>query len=353
MKIQFGVLITLAWCAVGGGSAHAQTFLSEDFEQGVPNDWAVFITVPAITTWHALTPGECGNATGAAGFTGANCLTGARSFPSSSGLMSPSFQLSGVGPYTLEFDSILLMNLSFDAVSVSAVDDMGNQTVLLDQTGLNNNGLSESISVVIPNSLGGLDISIGFFGDATFNGSGGLGWLIDNVEVKGGVQPASFCFGDGSANPCPCGNNVPAGNPTGCLNSSGVGASLDISGNLSVTNDSLRFDVAGAPPTGFGILVSGDNQLPSAQPGLGIRVFDGLRCVGGNLIRHGGRSFDNSGANITPWGAGGNPPGGLIAQGGFVAGQTRHWQVFYRDLTTAICQTGRNFTSAVSTTFAP
>ena len=46
-------------------------------------------------------------------------------------------------------------------------------------------------------------------------------------ECESGVR--SFCEGDGSANggaDCPCFNNAPAGTNSGCLNRSGVGASL-------------------------------------------------------------------------------------------------------------------------------
>ena len=40
--------------------------------------------------------------------------------------------------------------------------------------------------------------------------------------------------------------------------------------------------------------------------------------------------------------------GGIAAQGGFTAGQTRHFQVFYRDLSHYFCDTEVNPTQVVS-----
>ena len=44
---------------------------------------------------------------------------------------------------------------------------------------------------------------------------------------------------------------------------------------------------------------------------------------------------------------------GLVASGGFVAGQTRHFQSIYRDSVDQVCGTGQNTTNAVSVTFEP
>ena len=53
------------------------------------------------------------------------------------------------------------------------------------------------------------------------------------------------------------------------------------------------------------------------------------------------------------WGGASGPPVGLAAQGGFVAGQTRHYQAFYRELPGLVCSTEQNTTQAVTVTFAP
>ena len=51
------------------------------------------------------------------------------------------------------------------------------------------------------------------------------------------------------------------------------------------------------------------------------------------------------------WGGASGPPTGILTQAGFVAGQTRHFQVFYRADDTLGCQTGQNTSQAVTTTF--
>jgi len=334
-------------------NAFSQTYVSEDFELGAPATWGAFVTVPAITFWQPLTAGQCSNSTAAMGFTGSGCATGARGFSSGGGLITPSFNLSGPPPYVLDFDSTLLMNLSWDSVRIEITPDLGISTVLATGFDLTNDGVQESRSIVIPPSFGGSDVTVSFIGDATTQGAGQLGWIIDNVRIRSTINGEAFCFGDGSANGCPCGNDVPLGTRSGCLNSSGVGAEIFVSGVPSASNDTLRFDVEGGPPTGFAILASGDNQLPLVVPGVGIPAFDGLRCTGGNLQRHGGRNLNANGANIGAWGEGGNPAQGLVAQGGFVVGQTRHWQIFYRDFPDAVCMTGRNFSNATSVTITP
>ena len=67
----------------------------------------------------------------------------------------------------------------------------------------------------------------------------------------------------------------------------------------------------------------------------------------------GARSFDDGGNSTGVWGAGGAPPGGLLAQGGFGAGETRHFQVFYRELDGAVCATGQNTTNAIQVQVVP
>ena len=173
-----------------------------------------------------------------------------------------------------------------------------------------------------------------------------------------------FCFGDGgtgTCTPCPCFNEAPTAAKGGCENSSGTSARLVGSGTASVTNDSLRFDLTGANPSTFAVLISAANQLPQSgtcAPGSGVQspVLDGLRCVGGALLRHGTRPIaaDGSvGATTNPWGPPAGPAGGLIAQGGFTSGQTRNFQVFYREFATLGCMTGQNTSNGYSVQMLP
>ncbi len=190
------------------------------------------------------------------------------------------------------------------------------------------------------------------------------------VFFEPGAAPLfpSFCFGDGGdgmgCTNCPCGNNATVGSQGGCLNSSATSAELLVSGTPSVTNDTIRIEMADGNPGTFAVLVSGDNRLPTntASPcfylgsGSLAATLDGLRCMGGNFRRHGTRPIDANGAVgvTTPgWGGMDGPAVGLIAHGGSVAGQTRHWQSFYREDNALGCNTGLNTTQGVSATFAP
>ena len=181
--------------------------------------------------------------------------------------------------------------------------------------------------------------------------------------LGGGSTGTNYCFGDGGdqmgCTNCPCSNNAAPGTIGGCLNSASTSAELVATGAASVSGDTLRFEVERATPVTFGVLVSANNMLPNAGAcpvGSGIQAFDGLRCVGGGLLRHGTRPSDANG-DIGVTGAGWGPPngpaGGLIASGGFSAGQTRNFQCFYRENVLLGCATGQNTTNATSITFAP
>ena len=150
----------------------------------------------------------------------------------------------------------------------------------------------------------------------------------------------SFCSADTTGcTLCPCNNDAPPGTCGGCLNANGTSARLLSFGDASLAADELRFELENATPSTFALLVSADNQLPQmgpCPPGSGIAPpeLQGLRCVGGNLVRHGTRAIaaDGSAGMTTPgWGAPDGPAQGLLLQGSFTAGQVRHFQIFYRD----------------------
>jgi hypothetical protein len=173
-----------------------------------------------------------------------------------------------------------------------------------------------------------------------------------------------YCFGDGGlagCNACPCGNNMPAGTQSGCMNSNGTGARLETSGLACVSNDTLRFELTGATPNSFAVLLAGNNRLPVAgtcPPGSGIMttVFDGLRCIGGGVQRAGGRPTDANGdVGITNngWGAPSGPAAGVLAVTGFNTPCIPvQWQVIYRDLLVP-CGTGLNTSQGVQVITMP
>lgn len=194
---------------------------------------------------------------------------------------------------------------------------------------------------------------------------------VDNLQLYG-TGFRHTCNGDGGdqmgCTACPCANESTLGTVGGCLNSAATPATLAATGDASVSlaPDSLtdlRFSATGATPSAFCILNSGDAAAPTnpanvcfgSNSGLQSLVFDGLRCAVLNTRRHGGRSADANGVvgETTPaWGGEGDPPSG-IAGAGFSAGQTRYFQVIYRDNPSASCQRGLNTSQAIEVTFAP
>lgn len=160
---------------------------------------------------------------------------------------------------------------------------------------------------------------------------------------------------------CPCANDAAPGTLGGCLNSAGESARLEASGVPSLAADTLRFQVRNAGALSFASVNSAVNALPNMGPcpaGSGIlsSVLDGRRCIGGNLIRHGARPTDaegNAGFTTNGWGPPNGPINGLLAQAGFAAGQTRHFQCFYRQEATAGCGTGQNTSNGVTVVAVP
>lgn len=176
-------------------------------------------------------------------------------------------------------------------------------------------------------------------------------FALDRIELAA-VVPTNpgidLCFGDGLGTPCPCGNDDVANPGTGgCLNATGNGAVLLTNSDTSVVNENLLFDVVGANPNTFGVLVSGDNALNGGLGILGLPPSDGLRCIGGSALRHGSRALNGDGANNNSW-------SGIIQSGAFQSGQTRHFQLRYReDPLLGPCGFDLNTSQAVTLVFSP
>ena len=192
-----------------------------------------------------------------------------------------------------------------------------------------------------------------------------LTWTVGSASVTTPYRYLSRCNGDGGdqagCTDCPCLNNAPAGTVGGCLNSAATSARLVPSGVPSLAGDTMRFTVEDALPSTFGVLTSGGAIAPTgvANPcfgsnsGVASANLDGLRCAVQSVQRHGVRVTDAVGATPVGWGPPDGPAGGLAAQGGFAAGQTRHYQVVYRELPDQVCMSGLNTTQAISVTFEP
>jgi len=157
------------------------------------------------------------------------------------------------------------------------------------------------------------------------------------TAVDVGGTGTGYCFGDGTGDPCPCGNTGGAGE--GCANSTGSGGLLVGTGSLSVTADDLGFDASGLLPGQGALLFVANNQLS------GLYFGDGLRCAGGALKRLGVRIPNASGA--AHWGP------GLAAAGGWSAGDVRNFQLWYRDPVNSPCSNEFNTSNGVNAVFVP
>lgn len=201
-------------------------------------------------------------------------------------------------------------------------------------------------------------------------------WASLHCEIFGdpNIPPVTLgldqCNGDGGnqmgCTNCPCGNNAPQGTLGGCLNSAGTSARILASGSDSISAGDVRIEMVGAPPFSFSLLFSGAKIAPGnmANPCFGLNsglqsmLFDGLRCALMTL-RHGGRTVQPDGTvGMTNggWGPPNGPAngmGGIPAQGGFMPGETRHFQAFMRDFSDQVCMRGQNTSQAISITFVP
>lgn len=149
----------------------------------------------------------------------------------------------------------------------------------------------------------------------------------------------SFCAGDGSGGACPCANHGDVGQ--GCENSTGSGGELFASGSVEVGEDDLLFHAANLPASQPALLFYGTAWI---NGGDGVPFGDGLRCVGGQLVRLGIESADAAGE--AAWGP------GLAAQEGWAANDHYAFQVWYRDQS-GPCQTGFNLTNALDVILEP
>ncbi len=135
-------------------------------------------------------------------------------------------------------------------------------------------------------------------------------------ECDGAV--IAYCFGDGSATACPCGNASALGLGSGCLNSTGFGALLSVSGNVG--QRSVLLNGSGLPGTALCTLLT---SVSSATPGV---VFgDGVSCLGASPFAIPAQVKQASGGLIS-FDPRDLPPG-----------QRRFYQIAYRDSAPSFC----------------
>jgi hypothetical protein len=149
-------------------------------------------------------------------------------------------------------------------------------------------------------------------------------------DVPGGSPISSFCFGDGTGAPCPCGNSGAPGR--GCENSDSTGgAHLVASGAPALSGDSLVLTSSGERATALSLFMQGDLEIAPVAFG------DGLRCTAGNLKRLYAKNAAGGSASA-PTGADPSVSARSAALGDPIPAMgTRLYQVHYRDPLTAFC----------------
>ncbi len=163
---------------------------------------------------------------------------------------------------------------------------------------------------------------------------------LDALDTRWQAQTStSYCFGTAVA--CPCGNAGIPGNGCGNSNFVGIGANLTATGNAQVSADTVAL-IGTTMPNGPVLYFQGTTQVAG--------VFgDGLRCVGGAVIRL-GIKFNVANTSTYPTGA--DLP--VSVKGAIpAAGGTRHYQAWYRDAMAFCTASTFNLTNGITITWTP
>jgi hypothetical protein len=154
----------------------------------------------------------------------------------------------------------------------------------------------------------------------------------------------SFCYGDGSDTPCPCGNASAPGAIEGCLNSLGLGGRLEAQGIARVSADTAVLRGA-RMPNGSALYFQGTTRQ---NGGSGSVFGDGLRCASGSVVRL-ATKFNGAGESRFPEAGDAT----LSAQGGVSAGNVRTYQLWYRNAASFCNPETFNLTNGVEIAWAP
>jgi hypothetical protein len=173
-------------------------------------------------------------------------------------------------------------------------------------------------------------------------GNGGRGYArvvsISCLSSDGIGVP--ICFGDGSGIACPCNNT--GGPGEGCANGTGSGGVLSATGSASVSANDLVLQASGVVPSQPGLYFQG---ALTAGNGVGEIFGDGLRCAGGQVIRIGVSTADGAGNSSISV--------NVATLGGVLPGDSRVYQLWYRDPVTSPCGFGFNLTNGYRIAWKP
>jgi hypothetical protein len=165
-------------------------------------------------------------------------------------------------------------------------------------------------------------------------------------EIRGQIAETpihgNFCFGDGATVPCPCGNNSATADGEGCLHSGGIGGRLRGYGTASVAGDEVVMHALRLPPTTQGLLFQGPQPAPASPFG------DGLRCVGGPIVRLGVKTACTG---QIAWPEPGDVP--LSVAGAIVPPFVAVYQVWYRNSAVFCTPATFNLTNTVRVAWGP
>jgi len=178
----------------------------------------------------------------------------------------------------------------------------------------------------------------GEFNDQALSGNNQVSALY--VEFSDTIAPTLFCSGDGGGTPCPCANSGAGGE--GCANGSGSGGKLRSVGTSSVTAGDLSLVGSQLIANQPGLYFQGNNAINSGD---GNSFGDGLRCAGGGVIRLQVRFSSATGESATDI--------HIATAGGAASGDTKRYQLWYRDPVTSPCGTLFNLTNGVEIIYTP
>lgn len=167
--------------------------------------------------------------------------------------------------------------------------------------------------------------------------SASLGTLVIKLGPPANTTP--FCFGDGTGSVCPCGNTGAAG--AGCVNSAGSSGVLTSTGSPSITGGGgFVLTAGGVVPSTPGLFFEGLTSLGNGQ------LFgDGLRCAGGQITRLQVAVASAAGSSASSV--------DIPAASGVASGETRYYQLWYRDTAPGPCGQGFNLTNGLAVTWQP
>jgi outer membrane protein assembly factor BamB len=162
-------------------------------------------------------------------------------------------------------------------------------------------------------------------------------------------QSHSFCAGDGSAGPCPCGNNAPPGIVGGCRSGGAfpVPARLDDQGIASLGDDSLRFFASSLAPNGACTLLQGQ------AAGGSVPFQDGLLCLTGPLVRIHGANASGLNLDLPPAGGGSISSRSAALGDPILPGSSRAYQVYFRGGSGACAPANGNLTNGIVVGWGP